>query len=167
MKKRTKIIVIGCLCLLLAGVLAGIRLLTPSDKTETAEVTSGVKLDKRAVEYSNDVSDEPEDSDPSLIRVPGYPDVTISEVSDEIPIVLVNPQGNPCYFQFLVTIEETGEQLLLSDWVEPGMAIEGIALQKPLKAGDYQLLLNISTSSLSDGGLMNSGNIKTELHVTA
>ena len=36
MKKRTKIIVIGCLCLLLAGVLAGIRLLTPSDKTETA-----------------------------------------------------------------------------------------------------------------------------------
>ena len=83
----------------------------------------------------------------------------------EIPIVLTNPEGNPCYFQFRVTIEETGQELLNSGWVEPGSAIRGIGLDEALGSGDYQLLIQIATGSLNDRSVMNGGTVRTGLHV--
>ena len=166
MKKKK--VIIPLLVILAIGIILGTRMWFRTENNEPEEMSAGVILDKNAVAYTNqELKEASENAVPGSIRFPGYPDVTVKSSTMEIPIVLANPEGNPCYFQFSVVVEETGEKLLQSDWVEPGKAIEGIALSEPLEAGDYQLVLQISTSALESGTTMNGGNVKTGLHVIA
>ena len=129
---------------------------------QNKDPSSGVVLDKNAVEFD---TGDTLSADPLRIRFPGYNDITLSQSDTDIPILLTNPTGNPCLFQFDVTLDESPDSLLHSDWVEPGKALEGVTLPSTLSQGDHPLHVAISTRSLDGTEPMNGGSVTVGLHV--
>lgn len=156
-KRRYLITGFIILLVLCAGVGIG---LTMSRKENTTDGGQGVMLDKSAEGYTADDSDKEQSS----IRFPGYPEITIESGSSRLPIVLTNPETNPCYFQFSVSLDG-GTPIYESDWVKPGNAIRGFDLETSLEPGDYEMSIVIATRSLDTEENMNGGNIRTTLHV--
>ena len=70
-----------------------------------------------------------------------------------------------CLFQFNVTLDNSTNSLLTSDWVELGKALEGISLPSTLSQGDHALHVAISTRSLDGAESMNGGSVTVGLHV--
>lgn len=130
--------------------------------TAAGDGGEGISLDKNAEEYSDETKDQEEQDS---IRFPGYPEITVEENQDRIPIVLTNPEVNPCYFQFSVSLDD-GKPVYESDWVKPGDAIRGFQLEKPLEPGDYKMKIAIATKALDTGNSMNGGSVETILHIT-
>ncbi len=162
MRKRNALI-IGSI-ILLAGILLGAGILYHwLNRRGDTDAGSGISLDKSAVSLSQDGEEDTQEA--LSIRFPGYPEITVEGEDREIPIVLTNPQNNPCYFKFHVSIQETGQTLATTDWVEPGNAISGIDLDQALEAGDYTLTIQVETKSLEDESPMNGGTVRTQLHV--
>lgn len=145
--------------ILCIGVGIGIIL---SRKEGGIDESQGVTLDKSAEGYE-DESDVPEEQE--SIRFPGYPEITIEAGRGDIPIVLTNPETNPCYFQFSVRLDG-GDPIYESEWVKPGDAIRGFDLTTAIEPGDYEMSIVITTKSLDTEENMNGGNVKTILHVT-
>ena len=129
---------------------------------QTKDPSSGVVLDKNAVEFD---AGDTLSADPLRIRFPGYNDITLSQSDTDIPILLTNPTDNPCLFQFDVTLDESPDSLLHSDWVEPGKALESVTLPHALSPGDHTLHVAISTRSLDGTEPMNGGSVTVGLHV--
>ena len=150
------LILIAALCI---GIGSGVLI---SHRHVSADAGHGVTLDTDAVDYSRDTSEE---STAKYIRFPGYSDIKLKNTDTSIPIVLTNPDVNPCYFSFTVTLDDTSDALLQSDWVAPGKALEGITLSQPLATGDHTLHIRISTKSLDTEEPMNGGNVEVPLHV--
>ncbi|MGN0479896.1 MAG: hypothetical protein ACI4GO_10735 [Hominenteromicrobium sp.] len=153
------------LLLVLACMLCALLFSAPGGQTETVRNT-GVVLDKDAVAFTGDTASSSENQEQLSIRFPVYPEITITADKTYIPIVLANPEGNPCYFAFCVSVRESGEPLYQSDMVAPGMAIEGFSLKQTLEPGTYTLVIDVATSSLEDQAEMNGGSVETVLHVT-
>ena len=148
---------------IVALVIAAVTLCVFSMSTgQTNDPSSCVVLDKNAVEFD---TGDTLSADPLRIRFPGYNDITLSQSDTDIPIVLTNPTGNPCLFQFDVTLDESTDSLLHSDWVEPGKALESVTLPSTLSAGDHTLHVAISTRSLDGTEPMNGGGVTVGLHV--
>lgn len=99
------------------------------------------------------------------IKIPGYPDMTISSENTDFPITLLNPEENPCNFKFTLSLQETGETLCTTDLVKPGDAIKGVTLDKPIEKGTYTLIINISTYSVDSNSQMNGAQVKSTLTV--
>lgn len=159
MKKKYLVTGIIVLFLLCAGVGIGLFF---SNKQNVPEGGGGIKLDKNAEEY---VGDDSTAGKQKSIRFPGYPEITIESGSGRIPVVLINPKVNPCYFQFRVSLDG-GSPIYESDWVKPGDAIRGFDLEDALEPGDYEMSIAIATKSLETEEDMNGGNVRTTLHVT-
>ena len=85
---------------------------------------------------------------PGQIQIPGYGEIIFKANEATQQITLYNPEGNPCYFTFSLSIDEDEEILYESGMVEPGKAIEAIQLTHPLPEGDYQLNIHINTFDL-------------------
>ncbi len=121
-------------------------------------------LDPKAQEYVPKI-DIPKNSDPSKIAIPGYdslrmPEGKISHFS------LWNPETNPCYFKFVIKLDETGEQLYESKLVEPGKAVVEQEFSKKLTAGRYAVTIVIKSYNLEDPEReMNGGEVQTTLLV--
>lgn len=158
MKKKYLLAGVLILFVLCAGIGIGIVL---NRNNTVVNDTGGVTLDKDAKEYEKEDGNE----EPLSIRFPGYPEVTIGKDQKEIPIVLTNPDVNPCYFQFTVSLDG-GAPIYTSEWVKPGDAINGFEISTPLSPGDYDMSISIATKSLETETPMNGGNVKTTLHVT-
>lgn len=159
-QKRTSIILAMVALAIAAITICAVMFSMSSGQTKNP--SSSVVLDKNAVAF--DTSDTLS-ADPLHIRFPGYNDITLSQSDRDIPIVLTNPTGNPCLFQFNVTLDNSTNSLLTSDWVEPGKALEGISLPSTLSQGDHALHVAISTRSLDGAESMNGGSITVGLHV--
>ncbi len=99
------------------------------------------------------------------IKIPGFSIVNIEKDSDEVNIVLQNPDGNPCYFIYKLILDDNDEVLYESKLIPPGKAINGISLNKTFKEGEYKATFNVSTISIKDGSPMNGANIKMTLIV--
>ena len=153
--KKLTIFVVIC-CIACVALLAGIYY-----RSGNADNANGVTIDKSAENYDPDETEETS----QMISFPGNEDITIGTSDTSIPIVLANPDGNPCTFQFDLSLEESDALSYTSGLVEPGKAIKGVTLDEPLPVGDYTLDINISTSSLTDQSPMNGGTVKTALHV--
>lgn len=171
MEKKTKstktiiIILIAVIALLAgAGVTMGILLMNNNgtQSTDTAD-QKGVVFDSDASHYNKEVSSV--DNGAAGIKIPGYPDMTISSESTDFPITLLNPEGNPCNFKFTLSLHDTGETLCTTDLVKPGDAINGITLDKPLAKGKYTLIINISTFATDSNSEMNGAQVKSTLTV--
>lgn len=96
------------------------------------------------------------------IKIPGYGTVRFPADTTDVRMVLLNPEGNPCYFTFELVIEE--ETYFTSNMVEPSMCIENLTLLKPLAKGQYTAILKISTYSLDENLTpMNGANVEFTL----
>ena len=62
-------------------------------------------------------------------------------------------------------LKSTGETLYESGTVPPGMAVKRITLSRALEVGDYDLELQIETTSLADGTPMNGATLQVKLKV--
>ena len=122
----------------------------------------GFKLDEGAKAYTGR---SPEDRGGSPgIKIPGYGAVRLPGNTTDVKMVLLNPEGNPCYFIFDLVIN--GESYYKSDLVEPSMCVEDLKLTKPLPKGEHKAILKISTYSMDDNlTQMNGANVEFELIV--
>lgn len=163
-KKIIAVLIVLIVILTAAGVTIVAYLInaSPNQQNDSANL-SGVVFDSNASHYDETVADM--GGEESGIKIPGYSEITISSDSDNIPIALLNPEGNPCNFKFTLEIAETGEKLCTTDYVKPGDAINGAALNSALPKGSYTLIINIRTSSVDTGAEMNGAQVKTQLYV--
>ncbi len=101
----------------------------------------------------------------SGIKIPGYGSITITENTKEADITLVNPEGNPCYFEYV--LEADGNVLYKSDLIEPGKAIKKVTLENVPKPGTYKLVMKINTYGFDENlSPLNGAEVKTTLVVT-
>ena len=100
------------------------------------------------------------------IVLPGYAYLIFPAGEKTVEILLPNPTGNPCHFQYEMLLVETGEVLYRSKLIQPGKAVPAIELARPLSAGTYTLRITINTYSLADGVTpMNGGEQDVKLYV--
>lgn len=85
--------------------------------------------------------------------------------TENIPIALKNPDGNPCYFSFAIVLKDTNETIYQSDMVPPGEAIRKINISKALPEGTYLAIVQIRTNELETGREMNSANLNLTITV--
>ena len=123
----------------------------------------GFKLDPNAKDYSGD-DPENKSGDAQGIKIPGYGTVRLPADKTDVKMILLNPEGNPCYFIFELVVD--GETYYTSDLVEPSKCIEDLKLTMPLKKGEYNAVLKISCYS-TDGNYtrMNGADVKFDLIV--
>lgn len=160
MKEKTNkilILIIICLCLV---IVAGVVWFVAKGKNTSG---SGFEpeLDVNATKYI----EKEEMEEPDGIRIPGYPTITIPAKEINVPMNLMNPEGNPCYFTFEIMLKEEEETIYTSKMVEPGKAITNVTLTRELPKGEYEAVIKISTASLEDGTAMNGANVETLLIV--
>ncbi len=115
--------------------------------------------------YYDDIGADIAKPEKDQMSIPGFESIGIPAGKKNVQIVLLNPEGNPCYFTYTLVLTETGEELYRSGLVPPGMAVVDIELSRPLEAGDYELQIIVETVSLDDRIPMNGANLKTVLNV--
>lgn len=84
--------------------------------------------------------------------------------TENLPITLKNPDGNPCYFSFSIILSN-GETIYQSDMVPPGEAIKKITINRALSAGEYAATIHIDTNALDDGRAMNKADLNLTITV--
>ncbi len=85
--------------------------------------------------------------------------------TENIPIALKNPDGNPCYFSFAIVLKDTNETIYQSDMVPPGEAIRKIDISKSLPEGTYPAIVQIRTNELETGREMNSADLNLTITI--
>jgi len=131
--------------------------------TQTPQGGLSLKLDENAKDYTGQ-DPENRSGEAQGIKIPGYGTVTLPSGKTDVQMVLLNPEGNPCYFQFELVVD--GETYYTSGLVEPSKCIEDLKLTKPLTKGTYTATLKISTYSLDDSPTqMNGSDVKFQLIV--
>lgn len=147
------IVLIAVIAILAAvGITMGVLLMNNnSSQTQDTAKQQGVVFDSDASHYEQEVSNA--GGAEQGIKIPGYPDMTISSESTDFPITLLNPEENPCNFKFTLSLQETGETLCTTDLV------------KPIEKGTYTLIINISTYSVDSNSQMNGAQVKSTLTV--
>ena len=159
--KRTLILLILLVFLLIAGgVFVGLNWSNWFDHATEEKFTPDI--DENAQDWTDQISD---DNNTGGIKIPGYPSLTIAAYKKDVAVGLLNPEGNPCYFIFELSLNDSGEVLYTSKLVPPGQAIYAMHLSRSLKPGTYQATIKISTISLTDGSAMNGATMQTELNV--
>lgn len=114
-----------------------------------------------SIDSSERVDDEQEHKQ---IQINGFTEWTIQAGETEnLPISLKNPSGNPCYFTFVITLED-GSKLYESKHVPPGSSINAVKLLSPLESGTYKAYVTILTNELNTGTPMNSAQTKILIH---
>lgn len=158
--KKILLIFITALILLAAAVILWLALRDKDNERNTA----GIVVSDEAVEWNKDLEDT--SGGQQGIKIPGYGDITVNSGDTTWQITLLNPEGNDCYFQYAVTIDDSDSPIYTSDLIEPGKAITEFEVSEPLEAGDYEIHLNISAftmdESLTD---LNGADVKAVLHV--
>jgi len=121
----------------------------------------GFKLDPNMKDYNGDEL-ENKGGEAQGIKIPGYGTVRLPSDKKDVQMILLNPEGNPCYFMFELVVD--GETYYTSDLVEPSKCIEDLKLTKALKKGEYDAVLKISCYSLDENYTrMNGADVKFKL----
>ncbi len=96
---------------------------------------AALDLDPNAGNWDGKLPEDDEEEEVG-IKIPGYPSITIAKESEHVRMALLNPEGNPCYFKFVIVLNDSGEQIFESKYVAPGDAITDVALTRPLAEGE-------------------------------
>ncbi|MBS5344647.1 MAG: hypothetical protein KHX91_08860 [Clostridium sp.] len=121
-------------------------------------------LDQAAISYQmpNGIKNE----NPNEIMIPVFTELVRPAGSNKVAAGLVNPEGNPCYFQYSIYLKENEQLLYESKWIEPGTAIMEFEIMEQLQVGEYPIEIRIKTGSLNDLEVeMNGGEIDAVLRV--
>lgn len=169
-KKHIIIAVIIILLLLVGGVLLGANWnkwfgdKQPNASQSQAENSSkpSFDIDPNAGEYTGEKPKD-EGGEAVGIKIPGYPSITIAKDTTDVTMALLNPEGNPCYFKFVIVLKDTGETIFESKYVPPGDAITDVTLVKPLAEGEYDATIQITTIALDQETPLNGANVETVL----
>ena len=120
---------------------------------------------KPVIEQFVDVEETTEKTERKQITICGFTEWNIKAgETEKLPILLKNPEGNPCYFTFIITLED-GTVLYQSDHVPPGNEIKRITINEPLEKGTYTAFVSILTNELETGAKMNSADTKITINV--
>ena len=123
-------------------------------------------LNKKDIDTNiSDIEDNEVVNNISSIKIPGYTSILIDKDKKDVEIALINPSGNPCYFEYELVLMENGESLYRSSFIPPGKMIKGVRLNRALKEGEYKAFIRITTTSISDNSPMNGANLETVLVV--
>ena len=104
-------------------------------------------LDESAIAYH---VEGVKNTDPSQIMMPGFGTITMDAGSTTVHAALANPEGNPCYFKYQISLSDTGDQIYESGWIEPGMAVAEWNISEELPEGEYPIYILVQTGSLEN-----------------
>lgn len=117
------------------------------------------------IEQFVDIDETTEETERKQITICGFTEWNVKAgETEKLPISLKNPEGNPCYFTFIITLED-GTVLYQSDHVPPGNEIKRITINEPLEKGTYTAYVSILTNELETGAKMNSADTKITINV--
>ena len=106
-------------------------------------------------------------TDPDRTMIPMVSEMYTSAGEGKVDTVLVNPEGNGCYFIYSIVVDDTGEVLYESGMVEPGKALVGFELDEAPEPGTYNVTVKVETRDIEDfERQLNGGDIKTTLTVS-
>lgn len=159
---RQKIMVILLIVLLFAG--GVFWLFFRPAQVSPVQTGNGMVLDMDAEDWENQLEGQAE-AETSGIKIPGYGTITFPADEKEVQLTLANPEENPCYFQFVIALDETGEILYTSDLIEPGKAIKNLTLARGLEAGEHEAAIQVHTFSLDTQERMNNAVVRTNVSV--
>jgi len=168
-KSQIIIIVTIAFALIAAIVISTYLIITNLNKFKTPDnqtpATGGMSLiiDENAKLYTGN---NPEDRGgaASGIKIPGYGTVTLPANTTDVKMILLNPEGNTCYFTFELIVK--GESYFISNMIEPSMCIEDLKLTKPLKKGEYKAILKVRTYTMDENLTpLNNANVEFDLIV--
>lgn len=98
------------------------------------------------------------------IQINGFTDWSLpAGKTENLPILLKNPKGNPCYFTFSIVLSN-GTVLYESKQVPPGNCISSVTINQPMDEGEYTAELVIHTNDTRTGAPMNSAKSKITIH---
>lgn len=108
--------------------------------------------------------DSSTDNGNQSIQINGFTDWSLpAGKTENLPIVLENPEGNPCYFTFSIVLSD-GTLLYESKQVPPGNRISSVTINQPLSDGKYEAEIVITTNDVVTGTPMNSAKSKIIIH---
>ena len=161
--KKSRLVIIVALLIAVVGI-GTYFLVSYLNRPDGNNQTSGggLMFDPNTKDYTGS---DPEDKGGAAqgIKIPGYGTVYFPSGTTDVQMVLLNPEGNPCYFTFELVVD--GDTFYKSDWVAPAKCIEGFSLNKPLKKGEYSAKLQIRTFDLETHDGMNGANVDFRLIV--
>lgn len=128
------------------------------------QISAREGIDPNAKEYQGIFASAGE-NEGDEITIPGYSDIFFPADTQTVQIVLLNPEGNPCYFRFSLILMQENETIYQSGLIPSGMAVTEIELDRALQQGEYALCVRIEAFSLSDRSEMNGADIETRLIV--
>lgn len=120
------------------------------------------RIEDDAVALSNDDVFQ-EEVPQEGIQIPGYANLIFSAEDTNQNMLLYNPEGNTCYFQYHLKLDD--ESIFDSDYIEPGKGLEKITLSRALQTGEYQLEIKVDTFSIESGEPMNNAVVYADLKV--
>jgi len=123
-------------------------------EAERVPLAAPLLPDENAVPYKGETKDAA-----PLVALPGYESVTVPAGSQQIEMMLLNPEGNPCYFTFEIALKDTEETIYVSGLVGSGMCIENPALSRTLDKGEYKAVLMIRAYELYSYSAMNGASV--------
>lgn len=106
-------------------------------------------IDPGSSRYVSDI-ELPENIDPDRITLPGYDTISMAAGTDTAYVALWNPDTNPCYFQFEISLEDSGEVVYESGLIPPGEAVTEVKFNRTFSAGLYPVIIRISSYNLQD-----------------
>ena len=99
------------------------------------------------------------------VQIPQYEDIKGSNDSQKAKAELINPEDNPCWFQFEIILAESRETIYKSDLVAPAKCIREVTLDRTLETGEHEVELVIRSYELETYHLMNLVSVKLNLQV--
>jgi len=147
----------------------GSRSVSGKDKSKSNENKNKLDLDESAGEWDGQLAkDEEKKKQGKLtdsIEIPGYPTLNIEANKKNVSCILGNPAKNTCYFVFELVLKDTNETIFKSKMVAPGKAIKNMNLSKPMKKGEYNAVIKITTFHEDTLASLNGANVETKLVV--
>ncbi len=101
------------------------------------------------------------------IKINGVPSMKLKAGTVEQNFIFSNPEGNPCYFQIEIILDDTGEVIYTSNLLPPGYSISKFNLTRPLDAGEYKATVKFNCLSFDkEQRKLNGGASKTTITVS-
>ncbi len=167
MQKQTekkKLIWISLVAVILVATAVILWMVFPRGGSSEDRSVAGIRISDEATSWEKELEDTSEGQ--QGIKIPGYGEITVASGETTWNITLLNPEGNECYFQYAITIDEQETPIYESDLIEPGKAITEFQVTEPLEAGEYEIHLNISAYAMDDElTALNGADVKSVLHV--
>lgn len=93
-------------------------------------------------------SGELSNPNPENIRLPGITEVHAQAGSTRVSQLLLNVEGNAYNLTYTITLNETGEELYVSQPIPPGYGVREFDMERTLEAGSYPITIHVASSAL-------------------